>query len=230
MIRRKNIALILSGGSGLRMGSSIPKQYVEVEGKPVIAYCLAVFEKNLEIDAIQIVAERSWHDTIKIWTGDKFKGFSSPGENRQLSILNGLTDILKYADKSDIVIIHDAARPFVTDTLIADCINACSVHDGAMPVLPAKDTMYLHDGSKVTSLLDRKHLCAGQAPEAYILGKYYDANMRLMPDKILDINGSTEVAFLAGLDVAVVAGDENNFKITTAKDMELFVRVVSKAL
>lgn len=85
-----------------------------------------------------------------------------------MSILNGLADILKYADRSDTVIIHDAARPFVTGRLISACVNACRNHEGAMPVLPVRDTMYLHDGGRISSLIDRSCLCAGQAPEAYI--------------------------------------------------------------
>lgn len=221
-----NIALILSGGSGKRTGGRIPKQYVEAGGMPVIAYCLDVFEKHGEIDAIQVVADGRWHEQIQGWLGTKWRGFSVPGPNRQMSVLNGLDDILQFAHRMDKVIIHDAARPFVTDELITACIRACETHDGAMPVLPAKDTMYLHDGKRVTSLTDRGCLCAGQAPEAYILGKYYDANMALMPDKILEISGSTEAAFLAGMDIAVIPGDESNFKITTEKDMKLFLRMV----
>lgn len=219
-----NIALVLSGGNGTRAGSSRPKQYVEAEGKPAIAYCLAVFEKCGDIDAIQVVADENWHGYIRKWAGSRFKGFSSPGDTRQLSVLNGLADILRYADRSDTVIIHDAARPFVTDGLISACLDACRCHEGAMPVLPAKDTMYLHDGSSIASLVDRSRLCAGQAPEAYILGKYYDANAALLPDRIRDINGSTEPAVLAGMDVALVPGDEGNFKITTAEDLERFRR------
>ncbi len=221
-----NIALVLAGGSGTRTGFDIPKQYIQTAGKPVIAYCLDVFEKHSEIDAIQIVADESWQEYIREWTGGKFRGFSQPGINRQMSVLNGLTDILKYADRSDTVVIHDAARPFVTGELISACVNACRSHDGAMPALPAKDTMYLHRGGRVAALIDRSLLCAGQAPEAYVLGKYYDANEALLPERILEINGSTEAAFLAGMDIAIVAGDENNFKITTAKDVEMFQRMV----
>lgn len=219
-----NVALVLSGGSGTRAGSGRPKQYIEIEGKPLIAYCLAVFEKHEDIGAIQVVADENWQGYIQKWTGGRFKGFSKPGVTRQLSVLNGLTDILKYANRSDTVIIHDAARPFVTGQLISACVNACRSHEGAMPILPVKDTMYLHDGSRIVSLIDRSCLCAGQSPEAYILGKYYDANVALLPDKILEINGSTEPAVLADMDVMLVPGDEGNFKITTAEDLEQFRR------
>lgn len=222
-----NIALILSGGEGLRLGRDIPKQYIEVSGKPVIAYCLKVFEAHKEIDAIQIVAEESWKETILKWTGNKCRGFSVPGETRQLSVLNGLSDILNYSDESDTVIIHDAARPFVTKEMITSCLEGCIMHDGCVPVLPIKDTVYIGDGKKITSLIDRSLLWAGQAPEAFLLGKYYEATKRLLPKEIMKIHGSTEPAFMAGMDVALVPGDENNFKITTAEDLRKFQEMVS---
>ena len=95
-----NIALILAGGSGSRFGGDIPKQYLEVGGKPVIAYCLRTFSQHEQIDKIQIVADEQWHAFIEKCTLQEgctgLQGFSAPGENRQLSIWNGLQDILEY--------------------------------------------------------------------------------------------------------------------------------------
>lgn len=218
-----NIAIVLSGGTGTRLGSQIPKQYLEVEGRTIISYCLEVLDQCTQIDAIQIVADDSWHDVIKRTQMSKFRGFSKPGVNRQLSIFNALEDVKQYAKEEDVVIIHDAARPCVTDKMIADLVNACKEHEGALPVLPMKDTVYMsEDGKVISSLLNRSQIFAGQAPEAFVFGKYYDANVRLLPEKILAINGSTEPAIMAGMDVAMISGDENNFKITTVQDMERF--------
>ena len=232
-------ALILSGGTGKRMGTDIPKQYIKVNGKPVISWCMESLAAHPKIDAIQIVAEEMWRDTIsecikcmgeisdcKEFT-DKFKGFSSPGENRQLSIYNGLKDIKSYAEDSDYVLVHDAARPLLSAQMVTDCINAVTGHDGVIPVLPMKDTVYLSENGKtITSLLNRSQIYAGQAPELFVLGKYYEANMRLMPDEIMKINGSTEPAVMAGMNMAVIPGDEGNFKITTKADLEKFERVI----
>lgn len=218
-----NIAIILSGGTGTRLGSQIPKQYLEVEGRTIISYCLEVLDQCSQIDAIQIVADDSWHDVIKRTQMSKFRGFSKPGANRQLSIFNALEDVKQYAKEEDVVIIHDAARPCVTDKMIMDLVNACREHEGALPVLPMKDTVYMsEDGKVISSLLNRSQIFAGQAPEAFVFGKYYDANVRLLPEKILAINGSTEPAIMAGMDVAMIPGDENNFKITTVQDLERF--------
>lgn len=227
-----NIALLLSGGTGTRLESDIPKQYIEVHGKPVISYCIECLSSHDRIDAIHIVAEPAWRQKIESWLrmsdpGKKFQGFSCPGLNRQLSILNGLKDIRKYADDSDCVFIHDAARPILSDRQITDCLDAADGHDGVIPVLPMKDTVYSStNGKTVTALLDRSEIYAGQAPEVFKLGVYYAANCRLLPDRILKINGSTEPAVMAGLDVVMIPGDEDNFKITTKADLERFRKIV----
>lgn len=234
-----NIALILSGGSGARVGSSIPKQYIEVSGRPVITYCIKTLSAHEKVDAIWIVAEKEWQDKISAWLkmyglGAKVKGFSLPGENRQLSILNGLEDIAGFAGSEDYVMIHDAARPCLSSQMISDCFDGVDGHDGVLPVLPMKDTVYMStDGKTISSLLNRQQIFAGQAPEVFALGKYLDANRRLLEEKremadgslcaaILAINGSTEPAVLAGMDVAMIPGEEANFKITTREDLERF--------
>ncbi|MDE7266436.1 MAG: 2-C-methyl-D-erythritol 4-phosphate cytidylyltransferase [Lachnospiraceae bacterium] len=235
------IALILSGGSGVRLGTDIPKQYIEVCGRPVISHCIERLLSHPEIDGIQIVAAPQWHDTIihsleqlvslgiAQETLSKFKGFSMPGENRQLSIYNGLTDIRVYADDDEIILIHDAARPMLSSQMITDCLRAVHEHEGVLPVLPMKDTVYQStDGKRVGALLNRSEIYAGQAPEAFRLGKYYEANKRLMPNKILKINGSTEPAVMAGMDIVMIPGDEGNFKITTREDLERFKGIIKQ--
>lgn len=223
-----NIALILAGGTGTRLGAELPKQYLEVEGRPIIAYCLQTLEEHPEIDGIQVVAEVEWHSLIREWCGQKLRGFSQPGKNRQLSILSGLEDIRKYASEEDVVLIHDAARPLVSKQMITACLAGCKVHDGVMPALPMKDTVYYGTEGRIEGLLERSRVIAGQAPEAFVFGKYYEANKTLLPQKILEINGSTEPALLAGMDVCYIPGDENNFKITTKEDLERFSRIVVK--
>lgn len=218
-----NIAIVLSGGTGSRLGADIPKQYIKIKEKTIISYCLEVLEKCEEISAIQIVADVSWHDVILESKMSKFKGFSKPGANRQLSIFNALKDIKEYAEDKDIVIIHDAARPCISEDMISELISITKEHQGAIPVLPMKDTVYMSaDFKRITALLNRSEIFAGQAPEAFLFKKYYDANVRLLPDDILKINGSTEPAIMAGMDIAMIPGDEKNLKITTVQDLERF--------
>lgn len=226
-------ALLLSGGTGKRMGVETPKQYIKVNGSMIIDYCLQTLLKHEEIDAVQIVADEMWQEAILAETGcagSKFRGFSKPGETRQLSIWNGLTDIGKYAKDVDYVLIHDAARPLVSAKQITECLKAVRAgHDGALPVLPMKDTVYYsEDGAAVTSLLERSRIFAGQAPEIFVLGKYREANQALFPEQILRINGSTEPAVMAGMDISMILGDEGNFKITTKADLKRFREMIGR--
>ena len=231
---RRNIALILSGGTGRRLGTDIPKQYLEAGGRSVISYCIETLSRHGGIDAIWIVAEPAWQEEILGWleTADveqKFRGFSLPGENRQLSVLHGLEDILQDGSETDFVLVHDAARPLLSADMISACLEAAVDHDGAIPVLPMKDTVYCSgDGHRITSLLDRGAVFAGQAPEAFVLGKYLEANRALLPEGILKINGSTEPAVMAGMDIAMIPGDEKNFKITTKEDLERFRELINQ--
>lgn len=232
-----NIAIVLSGGVGTRMGADIPKQYIRVSGKMLITYCLETLLAHPLVDAVQIVAENEWREAIltdaktNYLDTKKICGFSEPGTERQASVFHALKDILDRAvDIRDLqicdgvnIIIHDAVRPNLSKEQITACFNALNDHDGAMPVLPMKDTVYLsREGGRVSELLDREKVFAGQAPEAFVFAKYYEANLRLLPKGFGRIKGSTEPAVMAGMDVVMIAGDENNYKITTKADLERF--------
>lgn len=235
-----NVALVLSGGTGTRVGGDIPKQYIEAGGRMLIAFCLDMFIRHERVDAVWIVAARGWKDKIlseleRCGIDSKaVRGFSLPGDTRQLSILNGLRDIdafarTEYPGEDPVVIIHDAARPNLTSDYLDKCIDAMEGYDGVMPVLPMKDTVYYSEsGKSVDRLLDRSCIYAGQAPELYRLHAYLKANEDLLPDKILAINGSTEPAVMASLKVAMIPGDENNYKVTTKKDLERFIQDIAK--
>ena len=203
----------------------------------LITYALEILAETPDIDEIQIVADIKWREDILtdaeargIPVG-KIKGFAQPGATRQMSVVNGMQAVLQrrgqMAGTGDRLVIHDAARPLVTSGLLQECIKQAESHDGAMPVLPMRDTVYLsRDGKSVSELLERNQIFAGQAPEVFDFKKYYEANLKLFPHKILQINGSTEPAVMAGMDVVMIPGDENNFKITTPADLERFRRVL----
>lgn len=179
--------------------------------------------------------------------------FANPGENRQLSILSGLEQIERMENLADVrgrwenpksrkmgedlgyeesavrqtgdhfVVIVDAARPKMSSGLLVSCIEAAKACDGAIPVLPMKDTIYFSEnGSRISGLLERRKLFAGQAPEAFKFCKYLEANRRLLPDRIKSIVGSTEPAILADMEIRMIEGDEENYKITTDEDLKRF--------
>lgn len=223
--------MILSGGIGTRMGANIPKQYLMVNDKPIITYCIETFAKRADIDVFVIIIADQWKEFFqehlpalkqRVW-------YAQPGETRQHSIYNGLKVAKANGAKDeDIVVIHDGARPLVTDAIIDSCINGCKDSDGILPVIRMKDTIYLsEDGSEIKSLLKREYLFAGQAPEAFRFGQYIKLHDDATYEEICAINGSTEIAYKAGLHVKLVKGDEMNFKITTPEDLSNFESIIN---
>ena len=155
-----NYAVILSGGVGTRLGLDIPKQYYEVNQKPIIAHVIETLEDSCDVDGFVIVAALEWQEYVQrqISNREKFLGFALPGENRQLSIYNGLCCLREYLCDNErlqhsedvqemalddvIVLVQDAARPNTSLDLIHRCFDLNQDEDGAMPVLPMKDTVY----------------------------------------------------------------------------------------
>lgn len=229
-----NIAIILSGGVGSRMGLDIPKQYILVNGKPVIGYCLETFLKNDRIDVLVVGVADEWKSFVQEYVAmlstAKKVLYAEPGETRQYSIYNAMKVVKGCgATDGDIVIIHDGARPLVSESLINNCIDACRDVDGIMPVIPCKDTVYLsEDGEKIDALLNRSHLWCGQAPEAFEFSKYIKAHEEMSRKELLNVNGSTELAIKAGLKCRMIPGDPMNFKITTPEDLSNFESIVGK--
>lgn len=228
-----NISIILSGGIGSRMGLKQPKQYVEVNGHPIISYCISIFLNNRRTDALVIAVAEEWmsfvKNLVKNLKPQKPVYFALAGETRQYSIYNSLKVVKENGYKdNDIVLIHDAARPLVSNELIERCYNGCNQADAVMPVIPVKDTIYLsEDGKKIKSLLNRNHLWCGQAPEAFRFGKYIKIHDEMPKEDLLKINGSTEIAFKAGLDCQMIEGDPMNFKITTLEDLSNYEAIIN---
>lgn len=227
---RKNYVILLCGGVGSRMQGSIdcPKQYKEVNGKPIFMYSLATFDTCKEIDGIIIVAEEKWQDyvinKIKIHQIKKVIGYAKPGETRQQSIFSGLTKLKFFAKKEDIVIIHDAARPNIKEELIKNCLKNNLECDGVLPCIPVKDTIYeSQEGRSVSRLLNRSTLYAGQAPESFVFGKYYSAHLEYSEEEIAVFSGSTEIAIKNNMDIHIIEGEESNYKITTIDDYYRFI-------
>lgn len=227
-----NIAIILAGGVGSRMGANIPKQYLKVGGKPIIQYCLETFVSHSKIDRIVICVAKEWEtyvleicDTIP---NMKPFSFSRAGNSRQETIYNAL-DMLNRDDinQKDIIVIHDAVRPLVSAKLISDCIEICQDADGALPVITVKDTIYLSDdGKNILHLLNRDALFAGQAPEAFRFGKYFAIHQNMNSEQLAVVRGSSEIAYSNGLKINLFSGDSMNFKITTIEDLFNFEKII----
>jgi len=218
------VGIILAGGSSERLNElGVPKQFAEVSGVPLIMYSLRMFERCASIDAIAVVAPEQWQEQIRKWLEKngihKFKMFALPGKTRQHSIYNGLLAVQSL--QPEYVIIHDAARPLVTEQDICNCIDESKGYDGATPTVPLTETVYKsEDGMTITALLNRDELLAGQTPECYNYAKYLKAHKATNDTELADIRGSSQMAAKAGMKIHLYKGNPKNFKVTTIVDFE----------
>ena len=227
-----NTAIILAGGVGSRMGVDCPKQYLIVNDKPIIIYCLEIFEKHKNIDSIVIVVSDEWKEYVEEQVAKygitRVCGYAPAGRTRQHSIFNGLLSAEENAPETTVCIIHDAARPLVSDKIIDDCIVGAVEDDGAMPVISVKDTIYQSkDGKSIDNLLKRSELFAGQAPESFDFKKYLEIHRSVSDDEIAATAGSSEIAYRHNMKIRLVEGSERNFKITTIEDLDAFKTIVN---
>lgn len=231
-----NIALVLAGGTGTRMRTNgFPKQYIEIKGKPVLLYTLEKFQACADVSHIVVVAHAQWEEKILQWAKtygiDKFAGIAHQGDSRQESVYNGLEACMKLDPQADdLVLIHDSARPLVTPELISACVKGAAGHDGCLPVIAVKDTIYYsRDGKAIHDLTDRSSLFCGQSPEVLKLRPYLELCRNLSAEQMLNIRGSCELAFRNGWDICMIPGEEYNFKLTTAEDMSRLRKLLEES-
>lgn len=209
------IALIVAAGRGSRFGAAAPKQYVELAGRPVLRHSLETFLKHPRIDAVRVVIhadDRAMYDAAA-------SGLSplepvTGGATRQESVRRGLESLRDKAP--GIVLIHDAARPLVDSALIDRMLAALAGSPGAIPVLPVADTVKRASNGIVQETLDRQTLWRAQTPQAFRYGNIMAAHNAAAGRELTD---DAAVAEAAGLAVALVPGQEENFKVTTEADL-----------
>ncbi len=171
----KNIVLIIAGGVGARMGQDIPKQFINVYDKPVIVYTLEAFQKHPSIDAIEVVCLDGWHDVLWAYAKQfgiaKLENIVSGGKNGQDSIRNGLYDIAsRHNGSDDIVLVHDAIRPMVSNDIISDNIRVCRQYGNAITVVPCTAAMLkTFDSLSTEEQVPRDNLKITQTPQAFFL-------------------------------------------------------------
>lgn len=218
-----NIAVIVAAGMGLRAnaGSTAPpKQYRPLNGRTVIGETIAVFATHPEIDGVQVVIHPDHEDLYRraVEGLEKLWPPVVGGTDRMASVKAGL-DALS-AEAPDLVLIHDAARPFLSPSLISNVIAAASSHGGALPVLPVRDTVKRIDAAgAVSETLDRDTLRLAQTPQAFRYADILAAHRRAAAHG-LSFTDDACVAEWAGLPVECVPGDPDNIKLTTPADFE----------
>ena len=220
-----NIALIVAGGSGKRMGIDTPKQFIKVHDKPLLAYTVEAFNNHEYIDAIIIVCHEDYlHEVegyIHHYALDKVISVIKGGETRQQSVFNGLKEIKNkgYLDE-DIILIHDAARPMVNEDIITDNIDACYKYDAVVTAIASSDTvMQSKDNEKLSGFINRNEIYLEQTPASFKLKLIYKAHEK---SERKDSTDDCQLVKDLGKDIYLVNGDKFNFKITTMDDLKIF--------
>jgi len=222
-----NIALIIAGGSGERMGQDIPKQFLSVNERPVIVYTLEAFQKHVDIDVIAVVCINGWEQVLTAYAKQfnitKLKHIIPGGENGQSSIRNGLFELEKFYNSDDIVLIHDAIRPMVSADIISDCIVKTRMFGNAVTAIPcAEAMMQTDDGKMSTGSYSRDKLRRTQTPQAFPLGKICEIHRAALRRGITNSVASCTLMIEMGEQVYFSVGSEKNIKLTTIDDIEIF--------
>ena len=224
----KNIVLIIAGGVGARMGQDIPKQFINVYDKPVIVYTLEAFQKHPSIDAIEVVCLDGWHDVLWAYAKQfgiaKLENIVSGGKNGQDSIRNGLYDIAsRHNGSDDIVLVHDAIRPMVSNDIISDNIRVCRQYGNAITVVPCTAAMLkTFDSLSTEEQVPRDNLKITQTPQAFFLQDIIAAHKEALEKGITNSVASCTMYIELGRKLYMSAGSEKNLKLTTAGDIEIF--------
>ncbi|MBC7103960.1 MAG: bifunctional 2-C-methyl-D-erythritol 4-phosphate cytidylyltransferase/2-C-methyl-D-erythritol 2,4-cyclodiphosphate synthase [Parvibaculum sp.] len=219
-------ALIVAAGRGSRAGPGAPKQYRQLAGEPVLRWTLGAFAAHPLISSVMAVIHEEDGEAYALASAGLAKLLDPcpGGTTRQASVRAGLERLA--ASPPDYVLIHDGARPLVSARLIADCISALAEHAGALAALAVTDTIRRATAQGLAGeTVDRTGLWRAQTPQAFRFGDILDAHRRASGDNYTD---DVAVAAAACIDIAMVEGDEDNIKITSAEDLRRAERIIMR--
>ena len=236
----KNIAVILAGGTGRRMGTSLPKQFLPLAGRTVIEDSIAAFDSHPAIDEVAVVIHPEWKermdDIVEKGSWQKLTKVIEGGYERYMSSLNAIMAFIDYPDDTNLLI-HDAARPMVDHAIIDRVVAALQHHEAVGVAVPSTDTIWeVHpDMSEelrvksekcgiprfVARIPERKLMWRAQTPQAFRLPLIRDAYQRALQDPRFQATDDCGVVrrYMPGTKIAVVEGNEHNLKVTTPQDI-----------
>lgn len=222
-----NIALIIAGGSGNRMHQDIPKQFLTVNEKPVIIYTLEVFQRHPAIDEIVVVCIEGWEQVLWAYVRQfdlsKVSAIVQGGACGQNSIYKGLKEVAASHAPDDIVLIHDAIRPMISEEIISDCINKTIEFGSAIASIPCAEAMLVTENQENSDrIFDRDSLKRTQTPQGFHIGKLMDIHERALAKGITNSTASCTLMIEMGEKVYFSKGSEKNLKLTTVEDIDIF--------
>lgn len=229
-----NVGLIFAGGVGSRMKSdSIPKQFLELDGKPIIIYTLEIFEHNKNIDKIIVVCKEEWIEYLeKLLSKFNIKkviSVISGGKTAQESQYIGLLEIKRKLVKLKecIVLIHDGVRPIINDEVINDNIDSVKKYGATITVSPAIETVtYIDDKGNVSEVLERSNCRMAKAPQSFWFEEIMSSHKRAIEDSNQKFIDSASLMQHYGFSLSTVEGEPENIKITTPSDFFMFKALI----
>ena len=223
-----NIALLIAGGSGNRMGQDIPKQFMHVDGIPVIIHTLKCFQQHPDIDSIAVVCLFGWETVLRAYANqfliDKLKWIFPGGKTGMESIHNGIYGLKEAGcDDDDLVLIHDSVRPLLSQEIISNNIATCKAYGYAITGIQCREAILeSEDGFVSSTSIPRDKLIRTQTPQTFRLSNIIKVHERARELGIKDsVASCTLIEEVGGIDMHIVPGSEKNIKITTVEDLEI---------
>ena len=220
-----SIALIPAAGMGKRMGASINKQYLQLDGLPIVARSISIFENSPLISAIYLVIPVEEipycrEHVVEACGFRKIVAIVPGGRERHNSVMNGLRAMRGQVEDDSVVVIHDGVRPLVTPELLQESIAAARCNDGSLVAVPAKDTIKTVLNGFVTGTPERESLWLAQTPQAFRFSVIYAAHQAAEQEQFMGTDDASLVERTGGR-VKIIHGDYRNIKITTPEDLIL---------
>lgn len=226
---KKNIALIIAGGSGQRMGQSVPKQFLTINEKPVLIYTLENFQSNRNVDEILVVCIDGWQDALALYAEKygitKLTRIVTGGETAQQSIFSGVKALYGKYDDDSCIIVHDGIRPLVDESVLNDVIEKCHKYGNGVTSMPYNEQICVKkDATCTDTYIPRETLMRVSTPQAYLLGTLYKRYTQAFSENI----GLSESSYVntmmieLGETLYFAKGSDKNIKLTTMDDFAVF--------
>lgn len=221
------IAVLLAGGIDPGFQMDIPKQFVNVYNVPIIVYTMEKFQKHPEVDAIMVACLSGWENLVSAYAKqfniDKLQWVIEGGRTGQETSRLAANKLMESCGEDDIVIIHDAIRPMVSDEIISDSIATCKQKGmGIAAVTSMDNVMMTDDGITGKMSISRYAFRRVQTPQTYRLGDLYAAHAEALKQNIKDENDTNNMMSRLGKKVTFSKGSDTNLKINTVEDVEMF--------
>jgi 2-C-methyl-D-erythritol 4-phosphate cytidylyltransferase len=222
----KTVAIILAGGSGTRMGTNIPKQFLKINGKPIIVWTIENFQKNSKIDSILVSCNLVYIEHMKKLVDeyhlDKVEWVIPGGKTSSDSTSNGVFQLKNVLGEGDYVIIHDAVRPILPQKAIDDMLEVAKEHGNASLAIPCYETVLLtEDGISGKTQIDRSKVMRVQTPQAYLYAEILSMYERVKKEDRNDFVYANLIYINYGKSIYFSKGFINNIKITKSEDLVL---------